>query len=154
MLPNIGGIIGVAAQDQGAPLADNAVAAVNFLADVQRRVNDGLTAANVPFEIVRLFTTPAPGVHAFFATLASLVLWKTAGQQIDLGNLPDIPNVPALPDLSPSSSAMQMLNQRTDDAAIPRAHLTHRHLTHRAGHKSSAALRDGAETITGEVSHV
>ncbi|MGI8546778.1 MAG: SprB repeat-containing protein [Gemmatimonadaceae bacterium] len=121
--PNIAAIIAVAAPHQGAPLADNAVAAVNFFVDVQRRVNDGLGAANVTFEILSLFSIPSPGAHAFFATIASLVLWKTAGQDVDLGDVVNIPKVPALPDLSPSSSAIQMLNQRTDDAAIPRANI-------------------------------
>lgn len=119
--PDIAAIITIAAPHQGAPLADNGAEAVRFFGDVQRRVNDGLTAANVTFEIKALFDPT--GGRPLFIVFAAIVLVKTAGQQIDLGNLPDILKLPALPDLSPDSFTVRRLNQRTDDAVIPRANI-------------------------------
>lgn len=121
--PNIAAIIAIAAPHQGAPLADNAAEAVRFFSDVQRRVNDGLTATNVTFEVIGLFSAPFAAAQSVLVAFASVVLYATAGQQINLDDILNIPKVPALPALSPSSSTIQMLNQRTDDAGIPRANI-------------------------------
>lgn len=119
--PNITGIVAVAAPHQGAPLADNAETTRRFFADVQRRVNAGLAAASIPFEILAFFSPP--NLRPIFVEFASFVIQKTSGQNINLDNLLSLTMVPVLPDLRPDSAVIQSLNRNLADAAIPHANI-------------------------------
>lgn len=119
--PLITGIVTVAAPHQGAPFADNAETARRFFADVQRRVNGGLAAAQMAFWI-QAFFAPA-GLQPLYVTIAAIVVDKTSGQQINLDNVTQLTKVPVLPELQTSSQVIASLNGNVADAAIPHANV-------------------------------
>lgn len=119
--PNITGIVAIAAPHQGAPLADNFDATRRFMADVQRRVNDGLAAARAEASILNLFVPV--GAKPLFIAIASIVIDKTTGQDINLGNIDQLGQVPALQDLQTHSAAVSSLNSSLADQAVPHANI-------------------------------
>jgi pimeloyl-ACP methyl ester carboxylesterase len=121
--PQIAAIIAIAAPHQGAPIAVNMPDLKRFMADFQRRINDGISACNAEAPIWAFLSMSLPFSHGLGPALVFFILKKVNDGVLDLSNLVGAPDPPALPDLSPASAAILHLNQRTDDASIPRANI-------------------------------
>lgn len=134
--PNIAGIVATVAPHRGTPMAANAEKLSAFMADVQRRVNDAVSS-------IRLAAWVAPFVYfvsgtagmalgswiiggwSFITAVATLVFWygAVAGEEVNFDDLRSMTNMPARLDLIPGSAALDSLNSRFDDGAIPRANI-------------------------------
>ncbi|MDQ3515882.1 MAG: hypothetical protein M3403_03810 [Gemmatimonadota bacterium] len=117
-------------------MAANAVELSAFMADVQRRVNDAvnsiqLAAGIAPFvyfvsgTVGRALGSWIITGWSFIVAAATIVFWYGAveGQTINLDQFTNLDKVPARLDLIPGSNALDSLNSRFDDGAIPRANI-------------------------------
>ena len=121
--PQIAAIIAIAAPHQGAPIANNMHLLKMFLSDFQRRINDGILACNAEAPIWSFMSLWLPFSHGLGPALVFFILKKANDGVLDLSSLVAAPEPPALADQAPASAAIQHLNQRTDDASIPRANI-------------------------------
>lgn len=134
--PNIAGIIATVAPHQGTPMAANAVQLSRFMADVQRRVNDAVASIRVAAGISPFvfFVGGTSGNMlgnwvimgwSFIVAAASIVfsLGVPAGEYVSFDQFTNLDKVPARLDLIPGSSALDSLNSRFEDGAIPRANI-------------------------------
>jgi pimeloyl-ACP methyl ester carboxylesterase len=125
--PNVAGIITIAAPHQGVVLADSAAKAIAFLVDVQRRVNDGVSAARLEFFVVGLFAQllpVSPGHRSVIMAVAGLFFSAFINaNSYDFGAFLNLPKLPAFQDLQTTSGTIQFLNSHFDDGAIPRANV-------------------------------
>lgn len=120
---NFAGIIALAGPHQGTMLATNADEALRFFMDVQRRVNDGITAINIEAFVAFLVQWLVPSTRSIILPILNLVLPASWGAQADLGNATALPKLPALGDLKPASATIQSLSTNYSDGSLPRANI-------------------------------